>query len=54
MGEYSRGAGSSPARRKPVAQEMDNGNAAGLRRTSIEGERLWKAQPASLANGEMR
>lgn len=45
MGEYSGVAGSSPARRKPVAQEMDHGHVAGLRGTAIEGERLWKAQP---------
>lgn len=45
MGEYSGVAGSSPARRKPIAQEVDHGYAAGLRGTAIEGERLWKAQP---------
>jgi hypothetical protein len=49
MGEYSGGAGSSPARRKPVAQEMDHGHVAGLRGTAIEGERQWKAQPITAS-----
>jgi hypothetical protein len=45
MGEYSGGAGSIPARRKPVAQVMDHGHVAGLCGTAIQGERQRKAQP---------
>lgn len=52
MGEYSGGAGSIPARRKPVTQVMDHGHVAGLRGTAIEGECLWKAQPFPYTTGQ--